>query len=167
MISEYKNGETWLCFNYYDGPDLINIKSRNAKKEFRLSKDAKLIPYNINSIKSAKRVYFVEGEFDALALHECGFTSVVSAPNGAHIKNNNLKYLDDYIDQFNHVEEIVICTDGDEPGINLRNELSRRFGREICSYVLYPDGSGAVPPCPCVEPQPSGSDVTYLLFVSL
>src|SRR5690606_25206077 len=92
-ITEYQNGVTWIKFNYFEGPELINVKSRSAKKEFRLEKNCKLIFYNINSIKNAKKCYIVEGEIDCLTLSECGFKEVISVPNGAHSKNNNLQYL--------------------------------------------------------------------------
>ena len=139
-ITQHDNGQSWICFNYFYGAELINIKYRNAKKEFRLEKGCRLIPYNINSIIGANICYIVEGEFDALTLYECGFKEVVSVPNGAHAKNNKLEYLDDVIDEFDKIEEIVIVTDNDEPGITLRNELARRFGKDRCTYVVYPEG---------------------------
>lgn len=140
-ITEYQNGCTWIKFNYYEGAELVNAKSRNAKKEFRLEKDCKLIFYNINSLANAKKCYIVEGEIDCLTLLECGFKEVVSVPNGAHKTNNNLQYVDECIDYFTGIEEIHILTDGDEPGVRLRNELARRFGKEKCFYYEYPQGT--------------------------
>ena len=40
-----------ICFNYYRGSDLINIKYRDAAKNFKMVKDAELIMYNLNSIE--------------------------------------------------------------------------------------------------------------------
>jgi twinkle protein len=139
-ITETKNGTTWIRFNYFEGPDLVNVKSRNAKKEFRLESGCKLIFYNLNSLNNAKKCYIVEGEIDCLTLIECGFKEVVSVPNGAHRTNNNLQYLDNCIDYFEGIEEVYLLTDGDEPGVALRNELARRIGKEKCFFFEYPEG---------------------------
>jgi len=129
-----------IGFNYFLGGELINVKHRGPDKKFQLEKDCRLILYNMNSIYGKSECYITEGEMDALALYEAGFKSVVSVPNGAHVKNNNLKYLDSLIEEFDHLEKIIIMTDGDAPGVSLRNELARRFGKEKCFYVEYPEG---------------------------
>ncbi len=131
---------TWIKFNYFEGAELVNVKSRNAKKEFRLESGCKLILYNLNSLKSAKKCYIVEGEIDCATLIECGIKEVVSVPNGAHRTNNNLQYLDNCIDYFEGIEEVYLLTDGDDPGVALRNELARRLGKEKCYYFEYPEG---------------------------
>ena len=33
--------------------------------------------------------------------------------------------------------KIVLCTDNDEAGLSLRNELARRFGSHRCQYVEF------------------------------
>jgi twinkle protein len=59
-------------------------------------------------------------------------------PNGA---NSNLSYLDDYIaDYFDNKETIYIASDSDTKGVQLRDELLRRFGEERCKVVEYGEG---------------------------
>jgi len=127
---------TAICFNYYRDEELINIKYRAKDKDFKLAKNAELIFYNIDAIKDTQSVIIVEGEIDALTLYECGYYNVVSVPNGA---GNNLQYLDNCYKYFENKTRVMIATDNDDPGNNLREELARRIGKEKCYKVLYPD----------------------------
>lgn len=124
-----------ICFNYYREGDLINIKFRDGKKNFKLVTGAEKIFYNIDGIKDQKTVYIVEGEMDCLTMVQGGFTNTVSVPNGAHKTTNNLDYLDRCYLYFENVEQVFICTDHDQPGENLANELARRIGVEKCFRV--------------------------------
>ena len=73
---------------------------------------------------------------DALTYIECGLSHVVSVPNGA---NSNLSWLDDYIEShFDPLEVIYISSDNDKKGLELREELLRRFGKEKCKIIDYP-----------------------------
>ena len=74
---------------------------------------------------------------DALSLHEAGIYSVCSVPNGASKGNQRLEYLDNCFKYFENKSEIVLCTDNDEAGLNLRNELARRFGKHRCKYIDF------------------------------
>lgn len=132
---------TAICFNYYRNGELVNIKYRAAQKDFKLEKDAELIFYNLDSIKDEKTVFIVEGEIDCLSMYESGIYNVVSVPNGASLSGNvNLKYLDNCFEYFHDKEKIIIAVDADEPGERLKAELVRRFGKEKCTYLEYPEG---------------------------
>jgi twinkle protein len=128
-----------IKFNYYIGNELINIKYRDARKNFKLYKGAEKIFYNINSIIGYNECAIVEGEMDALSFHEAGYPNVVSVPNGATINNNNLDYLDNCIDYFEDKEKIILATDTDEAGLNLQQELIRRLGAEKCFIIDFKD----------------------------
>jgi len=123
-----------INFNYYRDGKLINVKYRDAEKNFKLVKNAELIFYGLDNIKEVDHCYIVEGEMDALSLYEAGIYSVVSVPNGA-TKSGKLEYLDNCYEYFKDKEQITIFTDNDEAGIQLRNELARRLGRFKCRYV--------------------------------
>lgn len=131
---------TCICFKYYRGVDLVNIKYRDSAKNFKMVKDAELIFYNLNSIASQDYCIITEGEIDALSFHEAGFSSVVSVPNGASKGNQNLEYVDNCWEDFESIPKIIIATDGDYPGQLLREELARRFGKERCYIFQYPEG---------------------------
>ncbi len=134
-----KNAEAnTVQFNYYLGGELVNTKFRTGDKCFKLVSGAKLLPYNIDSIKGTKECIITEGEIDALSFYEVGRHDVVSVPNGA---NANLDYLDDYIEEyFNDKETIFIASDTDTKGVLLRDELLRRFGAERCRVLEYGEG---------------------------
>ena len=129
--------ENAIHFNYIMGDQLINIKYRDGRKNFKLYKGAEKVFYNINSIIGYKDCIITEGEMDVLALHEAGVTNAISVPNGATLHHNNLDYLDNCIDYFDDKEKIILALDTDEPGLALRRELVRRLGAEICFLVDF------------------------------
>ena len=131
--------ENAIHFNYYAGGELINIKYRDARKNFKLYKGAEKIFYNIDNTVGYEYCIIVEGEMDVCSLYEAGLPNVVSVPNGATLNSNNLDYLDNCIDYFTDKEKIIIAVDQDEPGVALRAELVRRLGAEICYIVDFED----------------------------
>ena len=131
--------ENTIQFNYIMGDQLINVKYRDGRKNFKLYKGAEKVFYNINSIIGYDSCVITEGEMDVLAFHEAGVKNVVSVPNGATLTNNNLDYLDNCIDYFEDKERILLAIDKDEPGQMLQAELVRRLGAETCFIVDFDD----------------------------
>lgn len=150
--------ENCICFPYFRDGEMVNIKFRDAKKNFKLVKDAELIFYNLGSIGDKKSVIIVEGEIDCLSLYESGYgaeriinevtgeltnptfseTVPISVPNGASKGSQRLDYLDSCADWFAGMSEIIIATDNDEAGKQLKDELIRRLGVERCKTINYP-----------------------------
>ena len=128
-----------IQFNYFVGDQLVNVKYRDGRKNFKLFKGAEKVFYNINSIVGYEYCVIVEGEMDVLALHEAGITNAVSVPNGATLNTNNLEYLDNTIDYFLDQEKIIIAVDSDEAGQALQQELIRRLGTEVCYIATFDD----------------------------
>lgn len=128
-----------IQFNYFRDEKLVNIKYRDAAKNFKLFKNAELIFYGLNDIKDKKQIIIVEGEMDKLAMGSAGIFNVISVPNGASGSGSKLEYLDNCIDYFEKCEEIILATDEDLPGIQLRNELASRIGIERCYKVSFKD----------------------------
>lgn len=158
--------ENCICFPYFRDGEIVNIKYRDAKKNFRLCKDAELIFYNLSSIGDKKYCIVTEGEIDCMSTYEAGFGRnyekiviekdevtgeviseednplqkwcSVSVPNGASKGNQKLDYLDNCADWFMGLHEIIIATDNDEAGKVLKDELIRRLGVERCKTISYP-----------------------------
>lgn len=128
-----------ICFNYYLEDDLINIKFKTSDKMFKMVKDARKIPYNINSIKDKEYVIICEGEEECMVWDQCNRTSVVSVPNGASKNNNNLEWLDSVYDMFEG-KIIYLATDNDEPGRKLGEDLARRFDAADIRIIRFPEG---------------------------
>ena len=131
--------ENTIQFNYYMGDQLINVKYRDGRKNFKLYKGAEKIFYNINSIVGYDSAIIVEGEMDVLAMHEAGIKNVISVPNGATLNSNNLDYLDNCIDYLEDKVKIVLAVDADEAGQALKQEFIRRLGAEVCHLVDFED----------------------------
>ena len=131
--------ENTIQFNYLMGEQLINVKYRDGRKNFKLYKGAEKVFYNINSIVGYEDCVITEGEMDVLALHEAGITNAVSVPNGATLNSNNLDYLDNCIDYFDNKERVILAVDDDEPGQALQQEFIRRLGAEVCYIVTFED----------------------------
>ena len=129
--------ENTIQFNYFMGDQLINVKYRDGRKNFKLYKGAEKVFYNINSIVGYDTCVIVEGEMDVLALHEAGIKNAISVPNGATLNNNNLDYLDNCIDYFDDKTRIILAVDADEPGQMLQRELVRRLGAEVCYLIDF------------------------------
>ena len=136
MPQTTKNENT-IQFNYFMGDQLINIKYRDGRKNFKLYKGAEKVFYNINSVVGYDWCVVVEGEMDVLALHEAGVKNAISVPNGATLNSNNLDYLDNCIDYLDDKVKIVLAVDADEAGQALRQEFIRRLGAEVCFLVDF------------------------------
>jgi twinkle protein len=129
-----------IQFNYFERGELVNVKYRDAKKNFTQVKDAKKVFYKIDDVVGNDYVIICEGEIDALSFEVAGYVSAISVPDGA-IKTDNeysaqkLQYIDNCIEYFTDVKKIYLATDNDEAGLCLRRELARRLGKEKCFIV--------------------------------
>ena len=138
-MPQTQQAENTIKFNYFMGGQLINIKYRDARKNFKLYKGAEKVFYNINNIVGYDTCIIVEGEMDVLSFHEAGIHNSISVPNGATLNSNNLDYLDNCIDYFDDKQKIILAVDKDEPGQALQQELVRRLGAEVCFLIDFQD----------------------------
>ena len=138
-MPQTNKSENVIKFNYFMGENLINVKYRDGRKNFKLYKGAEKVFYNINSVVGYEYCIIVEGEMDVLALHEAGIHNVISVPNGATLNNNNLDYLDNCIDYLEDKEKIILAVDSDAAGQALQKELIRRLGAETCYLATFDD----------------------------
>ncbi len=140
FVIDLKRKDTVICFNYFQNEKLVNIKFRGPQKSFQLAKDAKLILYNLDAIKDETECVITEGEIDCLTMYECGIYNAVSVPNGAVVGKQKLEYLDNCFEYFAGKTKVVLATDNDDPGRALKEELSRRIGKDKCYEIVYPEG---------------------------
>ena len=138
-MPQTKKEENVIKFNYFAGGELINIKFRDARKNFKLHKGSEKIFYNIDSTIGYDWCIITEGEMDVLSLSEAGIKSCISVPNGATLNTNNLDYLDNCIDYFENKKRIILAVDQDDAGFALKQELIRRLGAEVCFIVDFED----------------------------
>lgn len=129
-----------IQFNYFYENELVNIKFRDRDKNFKLVSGAMLCPYGIDVAldNSNDELVIVEGEIDVLSFYEAGVRNTISVPNGASKGNQKLEWLEDLYGLFEG-RRILLATDTDEPGVALKNELARRFGKSNCLVVSFPE----------------------------
>lgn len=134
-----------IRFPYFRGGEVVNIKSRDHEKNFRMESGAERILYGLDDCAGAETLIIVEGEVDKLSLEVAGFRNCVSVPDGAPSPKAK-----DYTSKFSFLEsceeflagfsQIILAVDNDEPGKKLQEELARRLGKERCLFVTWPDG---------------------------
>ena len=81
FMPQTSSKENTIQFNYYMGDQLINVKYRDGRKNFKLYKGAEKVFYNIDSVVGYDWCIITEGEIDVLALHEAGIKNCISVPN--------------------------------------------------------------------------------------
>tara|TARA_Y100000114_G_C11759012_1_gene328476 strand:+ start:1860 stop:3338 length:1479 start_codon:yes stop_codon:yes gene_type:complete len=153
-----KFGETThesIVFGYYNlEGERVNYKARAVhEKLFKQKQGGEQRFYNLDNVLKSNNlanntIYIVEGEFDALALYESGYSldTILSVPNGAVSSPNEepqhmrkYKYVLDALDQgLNKVNCFVLLTDNDESGLALRQDLASIFGYAKCKYFSFP-----------------------------
>ena len=126
-----------ICFNYFLDGELINIKFKTADKKFKMVKDARKIPYNVDSIKDSSYVVICEGEEETMVWYQSDIKAI-SVPNGASKNNNNLDWLDSTYDLFEG-KIIYLATDNDEPGRKLQSDIARRFSSHDVRIIEFPE----------------------------
>lgn len=123
-----------ICFNFFEGETLVNKKYRSSSKNFTQTTGAKSIFYNINSVIGKKEAFIVEGEIDCITLHQEGFKSVISVPNGA---NDNDAYWVNSDTYLKDIEKFYIGTDMDAKGNELAEKIAQRLGRYRCERINW------------------------------
>lgn len=143
----------WISIPYVLGDQVVNHKFRtlSGEKQFAQDKSAVKTFWNFNAITDPtladQPLIITEGEFDALAAIQAGYPRSISVPDGAPAEaqgeeDRGVKYS--YVVEtkgaLSGVKEIILCTDGDGPGVNLLNDLAIRLGKARCKWVRYPKG---------------------------
>ena len=135
----------WIHFPFYKDGEVVNIKSRTIAKGFKQEKNAEKCFYRFDVMAGMETIIITEGEMDALSLVEAGYNNVVSVPDGAIAPNSNpsdrkFSYLLSAEEHLMNATTIILAMDNDSSGNAMREELSRRIGREKCYRVNYPEG---------------------------
>ena len=134
-----------IVFNYYDTNDVLcmckyrpshKIDKRKGESKNWCQTDSDTMPllFNMNKINTSQPLIVTEGECDALAAIESGFTNTVSVPFGCQ----NFQWIEHNWDWLEQFDSIIICSDNDEPGIKMRKEVVPRLGSWRTRYVEIP-----------------------------
>ena len=134
-----------IVFNYYDTNDVLclvkyrpshKINKANGEVKAWCQKDADTTPllFNMNRVNTTAPLLICEGEIDAMAAIESGFTNAVSVPLGA----NNYGWIEENFDWLEQFESIIICSDNDEAGIKMQKECVFRLGSWRTKFIDIP-----------------------------
>lgn len=140
-IKKVEEQRECILFPYFRNGELVNVKYRDAAKNFSLTSGAELIFFGMDIAQEASEneVVITEGEIDAMSFFEAGVRNVISVPNGASKGNLAMEYLGNCWKWFEEKTKIIIATDNDDAGKSLRDELVRRFGSDRCWLIDFFD----------------------------
>lgn len=119
-----------IGFPYYENGELVLVKFRKPEKYNGQGQKAwresggKAVLWGMDLCDTTiGQIVVVEGEFDALALDECGVKNVVSVPSGAE----DLTWIDNCWDWLQKFDSIVFWGDNDEPGRRMVDNCIKRL----------------------------------------
>lgn len=152
------NGGDELMIPYVVNGEVVNHKYRGLDgKAFRQDKGAVRCFWNYDALAdetlASEPAIVTEGEIDAISAIQAGFPRTVSVPDGAPTQeigdreSRAYAFLDHAKEALRGVKEVILATDGDQPGIALMNDLALRLGRARCKWVTYPKRPGSEDRC--------------------
>ena len=98
-----------------------SVEGKEFKNTPKLPKGKTL--FNLNRVKSSRRIYVVESSFDAIRLDQCGFPAVATL--GSNVSNFQTDLLKQY---FN---DIIVIADNDDAGNNMAKRLQEKLGSRV------------------------------------
>jgi twinkle protein len=141
--------EEWaFAFPYRRAGELINVKYRKSDEKLHCQeRGAERSLFNFDALSDNDVAIIVEGELDVMALFEAGFPNAVTLPDGSPAKLPEKPNPDDKryqaladLEQMPQVTTFILAGDDDAPGLNHREEIARRLGKDRCLIVTWPDG---------------------------
>jgi twinkle protein len=137
-----------IGFPYFRDGNLVAVKYRAfPEKDFTQESGGAHDFFGLDNISPELPIVIVEGEIDALTLHEAGVENVLSVPGGAPVKVADGKVLPSEDKKFSFVWNarevlekapyVILATDQDTPGQALAEELARRIGKERCRVAKF------------------------------
>lgn len=132
-----------IAFHTYDQNDTLTVV--NYRKSYKTTKgeskcwfqkdaDAADILWNMNRVNTTKPLVITEGQIDAASVIEAGYLNCVSILKGCQ----GMGWIENCWDWLQQFDSIIVFSDGDEPGVKMRNEVINRLGAIRCKYVEIP-----------------------------
>jgi len=123
-----------IVFNYYDNNDVLSLvkyrpshKITKGENKMWCQKNSDTMPllFNMNRVNTANgALLLTEGEIDCLSAIEAGYTNSVSVPFGS----NNFGWIQTNWDWLEEFDKIIVWSDSDKPGQEMRREVCARLG---------------------------------------
>lgn len=130
----------FLTYDPYDTLTVVNyrkprkIEHGENKCWFQKDADAADLLWNMNRVNSTKPLVITEGQIDCASVIQAGYTNCVSVLKGSQ----GMGWIENCWDWLQQFDSIIVFSDGDAPGIKMRNEIINRLGAMRCKYVEIP-----------------------------
>lgn len=143
----WNNNDVYV-FQYFDDKNqLIYVSYRGLGKgaiKGGCEKNTKSILWGMWHADYNLPLVITEGQIDAMAVWQAGYSNVVSVPNGA----SNLKWIDHCWDWLKKFSEFIVFADNDKPGLEMAENIQKRLNnvkivvsdRKDANEVLFYDG---------------------------
>lgn len=146
---EHASDQTWIALPFIRNGHVVKRKYRTigGPKEFYQDAGGPSLCWNEDCLRDRTLgtlpLVITEGELDAIAALQCGYHRTISHPDGAQAtpqdrESPKLAWVEDILPLIQDCKEIILATDGDPPGMQLRDDLSVVFGKARCKFVRYP-----------------------------
>lgn len=130
-----------VAFHTYDQNDTLTVvnyrksmKTSENKCWFQKDADSADLLWNMNRVNNTKPLVITEGQIDCASVIEAGYLNCVSILKGC----NGMGWIEHCWDWLQQFDSIIVFSDGDAPGIKMRNEVINRLGAMKCKYVELP-----------------------------
>lgn len=84
--------------------------------------------FNAQNVQGNDELIICEGEFDCMAIHQCGYKNVVSVGAGANSLVTLIEQAKEFINSF---EYIIVVSDNDESGTNMDKIFIETFKEKV------------------------------------
>ena len=134
-----------IAFHTYDQHDTLTVvnyrkackidkDSKESKCWFQKDADTADLLWNMNRINNTKPLVITEGQIDCASVVEAGYLNCVSILKGSQ----GMGWIENCWDWLQQFDSIIVFSDGDAPGVKMRNEVINRLGAIRCKYVEIP-----------------------------
>lgn len=129
IIFPYKRGEELLMWK-----SIELVREPHGKKKFSASRDSEPCLFGWQALDpNASHVVLVEGEFDAMTVHQWGHPAL-SVPFGGGAGNKQ-QWIDGEFHNLDRFREIFLCLDSDKVGQEATREIASRLGAHRCRII--------------------------------
>ncbi len=120
----------------------LDLNRSNGKKNIRVEPNCQPCLFGWQAVpEQLRKLVLVEGEIDAMTLHQYGLgMAVLSVPFGGGTNTNHSKHtwIECEYDRLAIYDEIYLCLDNDQAGEEATKELLERLGQYRCRIVKLP-----------------------------
>jgi len=112
----------------------INKANGDIKNWCQKDSDSTPLLFNMNRVNPQQPLLIVEGEPDCMSAIEAGFINTVAVPLGA----GNFHWIEECWNFLEQFDSIIIASDNDEAGLNMKKECVYRLGSWRTKIADYP-----------------------------